>query len=55
MLIEVLTGLRDEGDLKIVSEGGVVRQRGCSVDWTDKLIRPDRPSLFSFWNPALRR
>jgi len=55
MLGEVVASLREAGDIKIVGQRGSERSRTKKIDWTDQLMKPDKPTLFSMWNPLLRQ
>ena len=39
--------LRDEGELVVTDAAGKVRPRAQKLDWTDRLVLPEAPSLFT--------
>lgn len=53
MLDTVLARIRQEGDLKVIAPNGLPK-RGTKFDWNDRLAKPDKPGLFTIWNPLLR-
>jgi three-Cys-motif partner protein len=46
MLEAVLTELRDENELSIVGEGGKVRPRTSTIEWSDRIVISPQKSFF---------
>ncbi|MGD0433448.1 MAG: hypothetical protein ABSA58_20385, partial [Acetobacteraceae bacterium] len=50
----VIASIRADGGLKVIAPDGTLK-RGTKIEWNDRLAKPDRPGLFSVWNPTFRR
>lgn len=46
LLEEVLVGLRGEGEIDIVGEGGTAKPRAKTVEWTDRIVLKPQRTLF---------